>query len=277
MFSVLDILTQYPNILVVDSVEPGENYKTRKDDNKEDMIRICGNLTAFLEKADEEFIKSLLCIHPDNTREYVERLRDEPLLFALAQNVHEYLERVGNHKAAAKVALRLVELVYYKPQEVYNAMRMKLSERGQEFECEVVVEPPSFVKTPEIVGREPYLPESSRSLMDLLVSYIHEHAGDERTKARAMLCNLYHHAISDEFSKSRDLLLTSDLQDNLWRMDRSTKILFNRSMAQLGLCAFRAGLITEAPRFLSKLYSCGGSVKDLLAQEVSQSWKTSQQ
>nr|GEW91113.1 eukaryotic translation initiation factor 3 subunit C-like [Tanacetum cinerariifolium] len=107
-----------------------------------DDTKITNNFTALLEKVDEEFIKSLQCIHPT-------------ILVT-----------------AAKVALRIVELVYYKPQKVYNAMRMKLSEKGQESE---------------------------------------------------------------------------------------------------------SGLITGARRILSKLYSCGGSVKDLLAQEVSQSWKTSQQ
>lgn len=58
------------------------------------------------------------------------------------------------------------------------------------------------------------------------------------------------------------------MQDQVHSMDVPTMIMYNRAMTQLGLCAFRSGLIQESHACLAELYG-SNRIRELLAQGMS--------
>jgi translation initiation factor 3 subunit C len=103
-------------------------------------------------------------------------------------------------------------------------------------------------------------------LIQALCSYLF-HNSEGIIRARAMLCQIYFLALHDEYYKARDMMLTSHLQENITNFDVATQILYNRTLVQVGLCAFRKGLVYDAQNTLQDI--CGsGRQKELLAQGV---------
>lgn len=82
-----------------------------------------------------------------------------------------------------------------------------------------------------------------------------------------MLSHIYHYALHDNYYTARDMLLMSHLQDSIGGADVGTQILYNRTVVQVGLCAFRLGLIKEAQSTLQEIFATQ-RVKELLAQGV---------
>ena len=106
------------------------------------------------------------------------------------------------------------------------------------------------------------------SLIHSLCVHLYK-SGNSLLRTRAVLCHIYHYALHNDFHTSRDMLLMSHLQESIHSADVATQILYNRTIVQLGLCAFRCGLIKEAQATLQEIFATQ-RVKELLAQGVHQ-------
>nr|KAF6441085.1 hypothetical protein HJG63_012281 [Rousettus aegyptiacus] len=95
--------------------------------------------------------------------------------------------------------------------------------------------------------------------------YIYAKDRTDRIRTCAILCHIYHHALHSRWYQARDLMLMSHLQDNIQHADPPVQILYNRTMVQLGICAFRQGLTKDAHNALLDIQS-SGRAKELLGQ-----------
>lgn len=226
---MMTILLNAKNITLAQSVmEEQEEYE-----NAPFYIRGCA-LNA-VEKLDDEFTKLLKECDP-HSNDYVDRLKDEVKVTNIIEQVLTYVEQIGNVSEICRVYLRKIDHLYYK------------------FDPNVLKK-----KNGEITAR------TSLDEMDKLSRYIYGKDDTDRIRTRAILCHIYHYAMHDKWFSARDLLLMSHLQETIQHSDPPTQILYNRTMANLGLCAFRQGNIKDAHQCLVDLMMTG-KPKELLAQ-----------
>lgn len=208
--------------------EETEEYETKP-------YRLRGCVLTAVERLDDEFIKLLKECDP-HSNEYVERLKDEVTVTKLIEQVLKYVEVQGSPIEICRVYLRKIDHLYYKFDP--NVLRKR---KGQ------------------------YDGKTSVDEMEKLCHFIYSHDNTDRLRTRAILSHIFHHALHDNWFQARDLVLMSHLQESIQHSDPSTQILFNRMMANLGLCAFRQGNIKDAHQCLIELMMTA-KPKELLAQ-----------
>lgn len=111
-----DLLDANPHITIRDVAidETVPLHTTDKEASEGKAVVIRGTITSFVDRLDDEFYKSLLSID-SHTTDYVDRLKDGNMLYALIVRTQKYAELVGVPKDALDLLImRRVEHLYYK-------------------------------------------------------------------------------------------------------------------------------------------------------------------
>jgi translation initiation factor 3 subunit C len=255
--TLLSVLEKERNYVVSEGAEEWEDDEKQPQVAAGETFYIPGSIVSYVERLDDELTRSLQHIDP-HTAEYIERLSDEKQLYTNLVRTQIYVEGLTKlektelrQDSLNRVVMRRLEHIYFKPSQVITIL-----EDGTDKAL------PSELET-SITTRGN---SDAQTLVQTLCNYLFRNS-DGILRARAMLAQIYFLALHDQYYRARDLMLMSHLSENIANFDVSSQILFNRTLVQIGLCAFRAGLIYEAQNTLSEI--CGsGRQKELLAQGI---------
>lgn len=247
---LITIVTSDPSYTVEEKTDDYDDLDERSPATEPDgVVRIRGSIISFIDRLDDEFTKSLQNIDPHGT-EYIDRLKDEKVLYWTICRAQSYYKSSMQSDPLGRVVMRRLEHIYSKPDAVVIALESPLANSDI---------------LPSIT-----LASSSTTSHLIHTLCVHLYKVDNSLlRTRAMLCHIYHHALHNNFYTARDMLLMSHLQESIHSADVATQILYNRTVVQLGLCAFRCGLIKEAQTTLQDIFATQ-RVKELLAQGVHQ-------
>jgi len=218
------------------------------------VVAIRGNVVSLVERLDDEFNKSLQNIDP-HASEYVDRLKDEKLVYDTILRGISYFEAAKENggkgpdgeSALSRCLLRRLEHIYSKPDIVVAALEGAIS---------------SDIKTELFPQRA--TAATSPALTRAICIHLYKAAG-QRVRTRAMLCHIYHCALHDDYYTARNMFNMSNVQSDVLYAEVETQGLFNRTLVQLGLCAFRVGLIEESEQTLREIVQTQ-RVRELLFQ-----------
>jgi len=279
------LLESFKEILVSLKGNPDIAFNRGEEENVEDsstQYTLQEDPVTLLERVDSEFTK-VLQNTDGHSPEYIAKLKDETVIVELIDDMIDHYEK-QNFPAdvLCRMYLLRVEHTYYKldVKELREIQVQIKSEEEKRIEAENNSgkvdtvndgetteggeKPNSEIVTSRSESIQNKKLEDSGAMIERMCKFIYGNGAD-RIRTRGMLCHIYHHAIHDRWYEARDLMLISHLQETIQHSDVPTQILYNRTMVQLGLCAFRHGMIRDAHNALQDVQATGRA-KELLAQ-----------
>jgi translation initiation factor 3 subunit C len=107
------IVASDPAYLIQEITEDYDELIERSPSGEDGVVRIRGSIISFVDRLDDEFTKSLQNIDPHGT-EYVDRLKDEKVLYCTISRAQAFYERTGQDEPLSRVIMRRLEHIYSK-------------------------------------------------------------------------------------------------------------------------------------------------------------------
>lgn len=216
------------------------------NDKRKGKIHLC----RFFENSHRELHTAFQRLQPQNI-EYVKRLNDEHRLLNLGERILKFYKAKNDDSNVAKTSLIMLNHLYAKHNSIYRKMQELVESKSAEEKKNFYI----------------LKPEQTEAKINELVENVFEEGYTKSYRIQAMLYQIYHHAIHNRFYIARNKMSTSQISEKINKQDEQNQILYNRTIVQIGLSAFRIGLFEECFDITKEIANYG-RLKELLAQTV---------
>lgn len=209
------------------------------------------NFVMYIERLNEELKKVLINIDPAHP-DYLERMKD---YLKLTSVIHRFETYYAGKPELARIALLKLEHIHY----VHSSLREKMQAK--------------FAHQPD----QTYFKEGEdfTGQVEALLQQVLE-VKNKDYDVKAMLMVSFHYSLHGNYVKAREYFQMTELHEN-FIADPQIQVLYNRGLAQLGLCAFANGKIVEAFHALNEIVA-SMRIRDFLGQSGALTqYKTEQQ
>ncbi|GAV29903.1 hypothetical protein PMKS-003409 [Pichia membranifaciens] len=266
---LLDVLDVDESYIITEVAPANDDITTPPPANSEGKHLIVGSVVSFVERLSDELTSHLLYLDP-NSSEYISLLKDDSKFYGLIVRAQTYLTRIIPTKSygeiegdqLCRIIIKRLESIYYKPVQLIvlaelNAWNLLNTEDNS-----------SIAKITSSEATDALNISQVNSLMDSLCSHLYQYstgAASPVYRKRAALMQAYYYATSNQFFRARDILHLTHVQTTIHTSEPGVQVLFNRAIVQLGLAAFRSGLLEEAQTILNEVVT-SPHTRELLGQ-----------
>ncbi len=234
-----------------DNLEKGKNDSNKKEIENMSLI-LQNNLSTMMEKLENELYKSLQ-FNVVNSSDYINSILNEIKFLKLCKKSEKFYSNLNNINGIARIYLLVIMHTYYK-----SAGSIKILIKKNK----IKLEKDDYIQRIILDNDKEYFKSLCNQTYQVL---------DEENKVKVMLYQIYFLCIRNDYKSASKLFNSSNLYElvSVFKSE-PLKILFNRTLAVLSLCAFKNLDLEEVLRFLTPLCTKGPTkLKEYLSQSYS--------